>query len=143
MEQDYMEYQDENTIPPRRIATMAMDVANVMTTSHTEKSHGGYNYYSDGMIEIRLDTYVPNLEILIIRDGMYTPVFRASHQHHESPSRYNPGRWCGHLVNLAETAREMREQRTVSNAVDKRLREMSRYSPVDDSDIFPGQSGGG
>ena len=58
-----MSEQKEHRVTLREVAHTAGRVARLLKTSHTTKKHGGYDHYKDDRIHIRLDTYVPNVDI--------------------------------------------------------------------------------
>ena len=70
-----------------------------MSTRHSSNKHGGYKVFEDGKISISLDTYVPNLDIQVLRDGQATTVYSAAYHSHRHPDRLHPGMWVQHWRN--------------------------------------------
>ena len=78
------------------LITTTTQIANHLTTRTESKNHGGYNIYEDEKIIICLDTYYPNLEILIKKDGNKIPVLsRSGHGHN---ILYRPGQWEKYIL---------------------------------------------
>ena len=133
----------ENTSPetgPLDIAKMAASVATHLTTRTSRKKHGGYLYYEDGLIEIQLDTYVPNISIALVMEDKQVPVFNAAYHSWEQPSRYNPGAWTGHLEQLAERAAEAEKGQKEERQAAEALRHQDHFGPIDDGNIFAGNT---
>ena len=133
----------ENTSPetgPLDIAKMAASVATHLTTHRSRKKHGGYLHYEDGLIEIQLDTYVPNISIALVMEGKQVPVFSASHHSWDRPSRYNPGAWTGHLEQLAERAAEAEKGQKEERQAAEALRRQDHFGPIDDAALFAGNT---
>ena len=77
-----------------------MTVAREMSTRYSSNKHGGYKVFEDGKIRISLHTYVPNLDIQVLRDGQATTVYSAAYHSHRRPDRLHPRMWVQHLEEL-------------------------------------------
>ena len=126
----------ESRPDPLQISSWAASVARNLTTRSSTKKHGGYLHYEDEVIQISLDTYIPNLGISIIRDGQPIPVFSAGHHSHGEPQRYNPGLWVQYLQSLVPKAQAADAERRQAQAEREAAHNDHQYGPVDDSTIF-------
>ncbi len=119
------------------VAGQAIKVANLLTTRHTTKKHGGYNIYQDERISITLDTYVPNLDIRIIgENGKPVTVFGTPYHSLSKPNIFRPGRWTQHLEGLYRKALEVEREQDTRKEQEKAENLKRRYGPVDDAKIF-------
>ena len=132
----------EETPSAERVAAMAALVAREMHTETTEKKHGGYLIYDDGKLVISLDTYVPNINVSIIREEQPISVFSAGHRSWDRPRAFHPGRWIDHLEKLSERARTVAEEREETKKKRFQMEQEARFTPVDDSDLFPEEKEG-
>ena len=130
--------QEQKTISPQQIAGMAALVAREMQTSYRTKKHGGYRIYEDNKIRIALDTYVPNVDILLLREEGPMTVFVAGYSSWGHPQVFHPGRWMEHLASLVPKARELKTEREAEEQEQKRRRREAPFTPIDDSAMFPG-----
>ena len=128
--------------PPEKIADMAIMVAKHLRARRETREHESYSMiYEDGLIAVRVEKHVPNVEIFILRNGEHVPVFGASHLHHNQPRRYNPGGWTRYLEKLADRAQEVQEEEKAAQAAEERLEEQGMFGTIDNSDLFPAAQG--
>ena len=132
----------EETPSAERVATMAALVAREMHTQTTKKKHGGYQIYDDGKLVISLDTYVPNINVSIIREEQPISVFSAGHRSWDRPGVFHPGRWIDHLEKLSERASTAAAEREETKRKRSQMEQEARFTPVDDSDLFPQEKEG-
>ena len=131
--------QDRQEPPtPAEIAAMANTVATYLQSSYTPKKHGGYAVYRDGVIQVSLDTFVPNVDVSVIQDGKANAVFTASYTRHHSPERYNPGEWTKYLAQLATQADQVRQQKREALLAKATAQRQEHYAPIDDVAVFSG-----
>ena len=124
-------------VGPFDVARSAMLVVKYLTTGRTTKKHGGYKHYQDRRLWIRLDTYVPNLDIQVMVDGKREMVYSAAYNSHASPQIYRRGKWVSYLKNvlLPKAEKAEKEQEKSQHEKDERERKR-RYTPVDDAALF-------
>jgi len=121
----------DETLQIRRDAQV---VAEFLRTSYSAKKHGGYNHYEDERIHVSVDTYVPNIDIVLKDVGL---VFSASY-FHGMISEYYPGAWVTYLHELTDRAIEVRKAQTKEREEREAAERAKRFGPVDDSAIFAG-----
>ena len=129
----------ERNASSHTVHAQASKVANLLTTGHAPKKHGGYNLYRDEKIVIALDTYVPNMEIQIVsNDGKGRPitVFSAAYHSLGHPTIFRPGHWMDRLEQLHRRALEVEEERRAQRERNEAEDLELRYAPVDDAPIF-------
>ena len=130
--------------PPsaERVATMAALVAREMHTQTTRKKHGGHQIYDDGKLVISLDTFTPNINVSIIREEQPIRVFSAGYRNWDRPWVFHPGGWIDHLEKLSERAQNAAAERKETERRRSQLEHEARFTPVDDSDLFPQEKDG-
>ena len=132
----------EETPSAGRVATMANIVAREMHTQTIGKKHGSYLIYDDGKMVISLDTFTPNINISIIQEEQPVSVFSAGHRSWDRPGVFHPGRWIDHLEKLSERAQTAAAERKETERRRSQLEHEARFTPVDDSDLFPQEKTG-
>ena len=126
----------EQQVTPREVAHTAGRVARLLKTSHTTKKHGGYDHYKDDRIHIRLDTYVPNVDIAVTIDGNWHTVYSAAYHSIDRPSTYRPGKWVDYLFGeLTERADQRQAAHDADREVRRETHERTHFSPSDDSGV--------
>ena len=120
------------------VASMAVDIANYLTTRTSSKKHGGYNQYEDDRIHISLDTHVPNITVTI------TPgvtVFRAAYHNWAIPDTFRPGAWIDYVATLAEQAALVKRKRKEEQERREREHQVGHFAPIDDAALFSDVAG--
>ncbi len=114
----------------QNVRDAAINVARYLKTSYESKKHGGYNIYNDEQIHISLDTYYPNLDIDILKEGKKIEVYRGSRDN-VTPALFRPGKWIDHLMNLNKKAIELNRQQEDTRKRNEIINFNNRYSPID------------
>ena len=137
VEKPSLEQSYDQDLKAERVAIMANLVAQEMHTQTIGKKHGSYLIYDDEKLVISLDTYTPTINISIIREEQPINVFSAGHRSWDRPGVFHPGRWIDHLEKLSERAQTIALERKETERRRSQMEQKARFTPVDDSDLFP------
>lgn len=111
-----------------------VQIANYMTNRYEGKKHGGYNIYQDSKIKISYDTYYPNVEVHINKDGLWKLV--ALYNGHGITQAYLSGQWVNYVDELYPQAVENEILYRKEQARIKKEEEKAKFSSIDDSEVF-------
>jgi hypothetical protein len=109
----------------RRLLDAIATICTHLTTEHRPKAHGGYDVYKDERICIRLDTYVPNIDVTWRGTQVLVRSYNGSLQVNR------PGCWTDYIKDVIwpMAAWAEREEREAQEA--ERAREWKRdFSPI-------------
>jgi hypothetical protein len=88
------------------------------------KKHGAVMVYTDSVLEVRYDTYAPNLSVSV--NGQRVLVF-----HLGSITRFIHGPWVEHLTTLAEPILEAEKQRKIEEAKKREAEYLAQWGITD------------
>ena len=129
--------EEAQVVTPGAVGAAARMVAHYLKTRSETKKHGGYDIYEDDVLEITLDTYVPNLDVRLLIDGEWVTVLSAGYHSYTRPQVFRPGAWCDHLLGPLQKQAEQRRELLRLQATTRQEAELvKRYAPVQDAHLF-------
>ena len=111
------------------IQSKIITICDYLRTRYESKKHGGYNIYSDDKIFASTDTYVPNVDLMVILpDNKKEYVFSCSY--HGTVSTYHPGKWEDYIEKLYLKALDVKSEKDKEAKRERELKEQAEKAPA-------------